>query len=62
MMGVSLAATDWGSLMVSLVTLGRAFGIVRVPITGRRRARIWSVEATLDTSIANARSTAVSKS
>jgi len=59
MRGIGLrCCAAWLSLKVSLVIRGRASGIVRVPITGRRRARIWNVEATLCTSIANTRSIA----
>jgi len=59
----SLAATEYVSCReVSLVSLGRSAGIACVPITGGRRMIIWRVELTLDASIANRCSTAVSKS
>ena len=54
--------TAMGSLIVSLVSRGRSAGNVCVAFTGERRMIIWRVELTLDTSIANSCSIAVSKS
>jgi len=47
---------------MSLVSLGRSVGMACVAFTGGRRMIIWRVELTLDTSIANSCSIAVSKS
>ena len=59
MRDVSLAATDWVSLIVSVFALGRAAsssGVCQSRVTLSRI--IWNVETTLCTSIANTRSVA----
>ena len=60
---VPACGTALGSLRVSLVSLGRPAGVTSLWHSAARRRRvIWRVEATLDTSIANRCSIAVSKS
>ena len=56
------AADSVSCCWVSLVSPGRSAGTSRVALSGGRRRGIWRGEATLDMSIASARSIAVSKS
>ena len=56
-LAAGVVSLDW----VSVFALGRSAGVVRVTFTRVRRQIIWSVEATLSTSIAKTRSVAVSQ-